>query len=314
MDKQKRIPTFRMEDIFLRKSVKQIDNYLEDALRNSFINTYPDLETFIKMAKSLSIVDKFQVLTAVIKNEHIVLEKTEKRITKQKEEINELTKIINKWEHTATKAVTLAEKLHQENASKEACINASNRYTRVLGGVISKLLEENRTLKANEEKHKQDLTININITQPPLSLLQELAQSNSNSTTMVSTAETGSASLEKDTSMTPYERALNMIMKCNLYFKGKNASRFTEKYRKLFEYHPEFHNKLEGASFDKLVCQMLGAMVDEGYFNVSTYNAFAKILAPNDEKKIQCYAKYMGLAKKDNAQYMIKEWKKLLKS
>lgn len=314
MVKQRRIPKLRMEDIFLRKSIKQIDNYLEDALRNSYMNTHPDIEIFIKMAKCLSVVDKFQVLTAVLKNEHEGGEMMKKRIATQKEGIKELRTVIDKWEHTAIRAVDLAERLHRENMTKEACINASNRYTRVLGGVISNLLEENRKLKEKDEKHKQEMTLNINITQQPHSLLQEFTQNTSNDRTTASSAEIESASLEEDTAMKPYDRALNMIMKCSSYFRGKNIKRFTEKYKKLFDNHPEFLNKLNGASFDKLVCQMLGAMVDEGYFNVSTYCTIAMILEPKDENKMKCYAKYMGLAKKENAPYMIKEWKKLIKS
>lgn len=313
MTRQRRIPKLRMENIFLGKSIKQIDNYLEDALRNSYMNTHPDIEIFIKMAKCLSVEDKFQVLTAVLKHEHEGFEMMKKRIVAQKEIVNELKTVIDKWEHTAVRAVDLAERLHRENMTKEACINASNRYARVLGGVIRNLLEENRQLKAKDEEHKQDVMININITQQPHSLLQELTQSTSNAT-VASSAEMEGVSLEEGIVTKPYERALNMIMKCKPYFKGKNIKRFTEKYRILFDSHPEFLKKLDGASFDKLVCQMIGAMVDEGYFSVSTYNTFAMILEPNDEKKMKCYAKYMGLAKKENAPYMVKEWKKLIKS
>ena len=58
---------------------------------------------------------------------------------------------------------------------------------------------------------------------------------------------------------------------------------------------------------------MIGAMVDEGFFKDKHYSTLATLLSPNDEKKSNNYAKYMGLAKTDKAPYMIQEWKKTIK-
>ena len=307
MIKQRRILLSKIEKIVLRGKIKEIDKYLESAIRNSSVyepiggGTIDDL---VEHVKKQDVCWKVGFLATISTFQ-------ESKIAFLESKVEELCELLDCWNKKANEALDDAGRLLIENENKDnqievlkACLSSFNDALKVVHNENQRLQEE-----VNSQKQKPSINVEVYFSSSPFS-------NGEDSKCALSEASEGENQLEhssEEKEISSYERALYIIMKCQLYFKGKNAERFTKKYGALFDIHPEFNNQLSSCSFDKLVCQMLGAMVDEGYFKVSDYNSIATLLAPNDKKTIKKYAKYMGLAKKENAPYMIKEWKKTLK-
>lgn len=307
MIKQRRILLSKIEEIVLRGKIKEIDKYLESAIRNSSVYEHigaGTMDDLVEHVKQQDICWKFGFLATISTFQ-------EEKIAFLESKIEELCELLDCWNKKANEALDDANRLLIQNENKDnqievlkTCLSSLNDAFKVVHNENQRLQEE-----VNSQKSKPSINIEVYFTSSPFSNGEDSKCALSEAPQLENQLEHSSEEKE----ISSYERALNLIMKCQLYFKGKNAERFTKKYGALFDIHPEFNNQLSSSSFDKLVCQMLGAMVDEGYFKVRNYNSIATLLAPNDEKKIKKYAQYMGFAKKEDAPYMIKEWKKIIK-